>query len=114
MNSVSVPAQLMGIRSLADGGVSLSFHTAEITASEKVVLMNLHTQAGWLLFNPDNEVPAEDIPEHDSGYETKTPGQRLRAVLFLLWKQEGEKGSFNEYYEKSMEKFITLLKGRLE
>jgi hypothetical protein len=114
MKGITAPAQLMGIRALSDGGVSLSFHTSELSPEEKVVLMNLHMQAGWMMFKPDIQIPDEEVPVKESGFETKTPGQRLRAVLFLIWKQEGEKGTFNEFYATTMEKFITHYKSRLE
>jgi len=41
-------------------------------------------------------------------------GQRMRAVLYLLWKQEGEKEDFEIYYKKKTEAFITFLKGKLD
>ena len=45
----------------------------------------------------------------------KTPSQRMRNVLFILWKQdpEGYK-DFNLYYISRMEKFIDALKENIK
>lgn len=44
----------------------------------------------------------------------KTPSQRIRAVLFLLWKQEGEQGTFDAFYNAKCEKIIEHLKSKLD
>ena len=114
MNSgFSLPAQLMGIRSLADGGLSLGFHSAELSKEEKVRVMDYHLQAGWLLFSPE-EVSEDDIPVTAPYNESRSPSQRLRAVLFLIHKQSGSEEPFNLYYDKQMERIIDHLKGRIE
>lgn len=43
----------------------------------------------------------------------KTPSQRLRAVIFLLWEQSGKKVDQDEYYEIVMEKIIEQMKSKL-
>jgi len=50
------------------------------------------------------------------GFEdkTKTPSKRLRAVLFLMWKQLGEVGDFETYYRVQVEKVIEHLKAKLD
>ncbi len=45
--------------------------------------------------------------------KAKTPSQRLRASLYVLWEQRGSKGDFEEFYEDQMEKFIKRIKQEL-
>ena len=74
--------------------------------------MNLQGINTIILITPLDEQPAEII-RVDKEVESKSQGQRIRAVLFLLWKQENEPGSFEEYYRDKTEKYIEFLKERL-
>ncbi len=59
-----------------------------------------------------SDLPEDDVPL-DEG-ESKTPSQRLRAVLFVYWKEvKGGKGDFNAWYRGIMEKLIEQYKGKL-
>jgi hypothetical protein len=45
----------------------------------------------------------------------KSPSQRLKAVLFVLWKQLGEReNDFDVFYRLEMEKLIDNIKEKLE
>lgn len=44
----------------------------------------------------------------------KSPSQRLRAVLFVLWEQRGSKGEFEEFYKESIERVIKRIKEELD
>lgn len=44
----------------------------------------------------------------------KSPSQRLRAVIFLLWQQGKQDVDQDEYYEIVMERIINQLKEKLE
>lgn len=45
----STPAQIMGIRALADGGLALNVHTKELSKEEKTEVFGYQLKAGWLL-----------------------------------------------------------------
>lgn len=45
-----MPAVLEGVSTLKDGGVSLRFHTQELTAEEKANMFSWADRFGWLLF----------------------------------------------------------------
>jgi hypothetical protein len=114
---IQVPSQLVGATPLADNGMSLRFHTKELTSKEKLVIMDSFQRAGWLLFKEDKAEFSElDIPKENSGYdEPKTPSMRLRAVLFRWWEQSPEttRGDFENFYRRKMEKIIEQLKEKL-
>lgn len=112
-NGFETPAQLMGIRSMVDGGMGVTFHTNELTAEEKAAIMGFHMKAGWLLFSP-NPIAETDIPKIQAEKGAKTPSQRLRAVLFILWKQSGSLDDFERFYQQYMESFTNQIKMKLD
>lgn len=74
--------------------------------------MSWHGKACRVGILPDEGVPEETVTI-ESERETKTPGQRLRAILFILWKHENSKESFQSFYDHAMEKFIDHIKKKL-
>lgn len=113
MNKFSVAATLEGVRALKEGGLSLSFHSQELSKEEMVSVMQFYQSFGYLLFSPE-QLGEEDIPKEKlSADEEKSPSKRLRSILFILWKQQGGEGDFEAFYRKKMEAIIEQLKGRL-
>lgn len=108
----SVQSILTGIRATADHGLSVNFHTNELTTEEKAKIMGFHNGAGWLLFAEDT-VQDIDIPKNDTTTGLKTPSQRLRGCLYVLWQQRGAQGDFEAFYKMQMDKFINLVKEKL-
>jgi hypothetical protein len=113
MDKVQVPAILTRVSFLKDGGVSLGFATNELLAEEKVVLSKFYQKFGWLVFK-ENELTPEDIPTEDADFEGKTPSKRMRAVLFVYWKQKGEQGNFEDFYRNKMNELIEYIKTKLD
>lgn len=60
-----------------------------------------------------NDEDVNAIPEPQRMEHEKSPALRLRNVLFLLWKQQGEKGNFEVFYQASLEKLINQVKEKL-
>ena len=56
--------------------------------------------------SPEESVPFEELDsiELDLYDKKKTQSQRLRAVLYKLYKQEGGEGEFKDYYKVKTEK----------
>lgn len=111
--NIQLPAILTSISSSADGGLRMSFATNELTPEEKVEAMKLHQQFGWLLFSP-NPFTSSDLPKEQAEEGQKSPSKRLRATLFILWKQQGEQGDFEVFYRAKMEKIIDMIKAKLD
>jgi len=109
-----VPSILTGIRLTADHGVSLSFHTQELSDTDKMAVFAYHQQKGWLLFR-ENEFNDADAPDVDAPDDSKTPGQRLRGVLYRVFETTGrQKGEWGAWYCTEMERIITHYKGKLD
>ena len=107
------PAVLTRIAYLKDRGLSLGFSTNELTDQEKVIAGSFHGKFGWLCFS-ENQIAEADIPKGPAEDSAKTPSQRLRAVLFVYWKQLGESGDFEDFYRKQVDRIIDAVKAKLD
>lgn len=84
-----------------------------MSSSEKVALFDLQNVLVEMLVYPKDAKDAEVI-EVRREMEGKTPCQRLRGVLFVLWKKQGEKEAFEAFYSQHMEKVIEWVKRKLD
>jgi hypothetical protein len=52
-----------------------------------------------------------EIPEIETEFkQDKTPSQRLRNTLFVVWEAQGKQGTFDDFYKKKIETLIIYLK----
>lgn len=115
-NAIRLEAQLTGFSSRADGSLGFRGCTQELSVEEKITIMQLQGLLVEALFIPKEEKDPE-LVEAKGGMELKTPSQRLRSCLFLLFKQEQKKGlkeTFDTFYPRYMEKLIEYCKAKLE
>lgn len=113
MSAIKAAASLEGVSTLKDGSLSVRFHTQEISNEDKVIFMN-HVQGfGWLLFDTHEtlDVPKES-PHREAG--EKTPSQRLRSTLYVLWQQKYSDIPFDAWYTQQMEKIINRIKEEIK
>lgn len=112
MKAIKVNISITGVRSKVDRSLGITFSTPELSTEERAEFMNLQGVQCEALFNPlEDKV---DLVEIKGETETKRPSQRLRAVLFLIWKQEGEKDTFEDFYRNKMETIINHFKEKLD
>ena len=118
MNTFQVAAELVKHESLRDKSLKLVFETSEVAPDRMADIHYGLDKAGWLVFAPDpftteqmNELNNLKVEYTDTG---KPPSQRLRAIMFLLWKQEpeGYKTALDHYNAK-MEQLIEHFKSKL-
>lgn len=112
-----VSSQIQKIQTLVDGGFKLDVITQELTPEEATLLLSLHKKQGWFLFKeaPFKEEDLVDLPEIKPEFKgDKTPSQRLRAVLYVYWQQNGGKGDFDSFYKRQMERIINKIKEKLD
>lgn len=105
-----------GLRSMGDGGIRVMVDTNELTDEEAAMLFSFKGQEGYFVFAAQKpNVEELDIPDVTPEFRgEKTPSQRLRAILYRLWEQNGATGTFEVYYRTSMEKIMTSLKEKLD
>ena len=115
-----LPATLDKFESKMNGAVKFIFTTQEmIKPAHLTTLMSFLNQVGYLNFAVRHieatdliNLPEPDKTKYDKG---KTPAQRLRAVIYLVFKEKGgDDKDFPAYYDKAMETLIQQVKGKLE
>lgn len=104
---IKVTAKLKSIGYLRSG-MKLTFNTDQV-----IDVAQHFEKIGHLIFK-ENEVMAEEIPEEQADDGEKRPSRRLRAVLFVRWKQLGSQGEFETYYRAQVEKMIEIIKSKLD
>jgi len=113
-NRIQFPATIHKVTTLADGSIRVVADTRELGAEELGQLFAYLKAEGWLLFAPQAFKADElNLPEITADTAKKTPSQRLRASLFVLWSQGGKKESFESFYLTAMERFIEAVKEKL-
>jgi hypothetical protein len=106
-----VNCEIGTVRSRKDHSVVFSVETPELRVSESGQLMQWHGRACSIIIKPHDGPPVETA-RVDTERAVKTPGQRLRAVLFVLW-QQNPVGTFEDFYTRRMETIITEAKAEL-
>ena len=94
------------VRSKVDRSFGLSVSTGELKNSEGMAIMNLQMVNSDILVTP-REDPGNSVIKVESEIGQKTKAERLRAVLFILYKHYGQKEeTFQQYYDREMERII--------
>lgn len=112
VKAITCPVILTGAATRSDGSLSLRFSTPELTPDEKVALMEIQNTNLKMLLQPADGVPLE-LKEVKGQFDKKTPGERLRACLYIFWKQSDGTGEFEEFYRRRMEDIINSVKKKL-
>ncbi len=116
MQGVLVCCEIGSVKSLVDGSVSISLITPEISGGKVGELFDLRKKIAYVYISArqveNNEKAMVDglNPE----LKGKSPGQRLRNVLYVAFQQdpEGYKDS-ESYYVAKMENIISHYKSEL-
>ena len=114
-NLFQVPATIASIATRVDKTIKITVDTQELSPEQNATLFSLHQKTGWLLFK-ENVIQVSDVPKEVApvdSKEVKTPGQRLRATLFVYWKQKAIGGDFDRWYKAWMEGKIEEIKRQL-
>lgn len=118
MKGVLFAAQIEGIRSRKDRTVSITLGTQELAPDKAAEIFSLNQKMATAYLTAAEEIPQQDqeiIDTIEPDLPGKSPSQRVRAILFLLWKQnnEGFKDK-NLHYLHHMEKIIDHLKSKIK
>lgn len=109
MKAITGEMILTSASTRVDGSLSLRFSTSELAVDEKVALLELQNQVLSVLLQPKNAEPV-GLKEFKNKFEEKSPSARLRAVLFILWKETDGTGEFEEFYRRRMNSIIDKIK----
>lgn len=111
MKSISTQAIIEGIRSKKDRSLGLSISTPELSTQEKALFMEIQGINVELIIKPTDIERYEEY-QIDTDLNQKTQSERIRNVLFILWKQDPQ-GEFPEFYKQKTEKYIEWLKSKI-
>ncbi len=112
--AISCNVIITSLRAKVDGSLGISFVTPELSPKEKVAFMDLQNINCNAIFTPlDEPTNAPEITV-DKEIHTKSQAERLRAVLFILWKQSKLETTFDDFYKQETEKIIDGIKSKLE
>lgn len=91
-----------------------------LTPETMARLFTLKDRLGWFFFAEQQEalpdaIETAELPEIALEDGEKSPSQRLRAVLFIYWKQHPPKDNpdFELFYRRWMERTINAVKEKL-
>jgi hypothetical protein len=119
MSKLLCPAILDGYTRRKDRTVSLRFITQEKSSIEVMNIDAMLDQFGILYFRGEENMNTDEVEELDNidldlYDEPKSQSQRLRNILFVLWKQDGEIGEFKKFYKQKTEEIIQHFKNKLK
>ena len=114
----SAPAYITGIKTMSQHW-RITIDTQENVPGDAIgMLASLQDKYGYFIFKttPIEEKDILNLPDFVPVEKNeKTPSQRLRAVLFRLWEQEGKKDfkTSDDYYKYRMDQLIDHYKEKL-
>lgn len=114
---LQLEVQIQKVQTLLDKGLKVDVITQELGPGDSAKLFGLKGKAGWMIFKATKIATEEvaNLPDETKEFKTdKTPGQRLRAVIYRLWEQTSRKETFDEFYKRHLEKLIDQYKDKLE
>jgi hypothetical protein len=115
MDGVLLPVLVQGIKTRVDGSLVVCVETQELSDSKVGEVFGLRKKLAMMYLSPKDIVTQKELaqvdaiqPEERGG---KTPSQRMRAVLYILWSQDNQGyKDFPLYYDSKMERYIEELK----
>ena len=112
---ITLPVTVESIATRSDNTIKIVIATQDLPPNEASILFQLKGKLGNMLFSDEyiTEMPANLPPP--PRIEGKTPGQRLRSIIFLNWEQNTDKSKpFENYYNEQMERIIERCKENLK
>lgn len=111
-------ATLESLSTRMDNTIKVTIGTQEVGAEQAASLFALRGKFVKVLLSDSSIEPKEveavdSLPIKDES-KNKSNSKRLRNVLYLLWKQSGNKSKFDDYYDGSMNTIIEHFKSKLQ
>lgn len=95
-------ATVKKITTLADKTLKIELFLREMPHEEMALLFSAYTQG-------EEGVGIKEIQTDG----LKTPSERLRAVIYVLWEQTSQEKTFEVFYLQTMEMLINRIKEKL-
>ena len=107
MKAIDMRHSEMGsVTSRVDGGVAFRVITPELTLDQRATLLGLHGKNVRCMLEPI-DVPVSGLDVVETEIDSKTPCQRLRAVIFVHYKESVDSNEpFDVFYLRQMQRVI--------
>lgn len=126
-NTIVFEGGIDNIRTLADNTVRVSLGTPELSPEIVGSMYGMLKQPGYVVISTmpisQKQLDAVETATIDREFENKTPSQRLRNVLYVLWEQQQPKETspegvtsyvdFDLFYKRKMNELINFIKNKL-
>lgn len=115
MKQITTQANITSLTAKVDGSLGMRVVTPELSNEEKTEFFNIQNKNVILTITPQDEQSEGEIKvSADMG--GKTPSQRLRAVMYVYWKEHKQDSikTFQEFYERAYEKLIDQYKEMID
>ena len=120
-NLLTIPCAIESVATRRDKTIKITVGTQELTPAQVSELLNQWAGGIGVMafkgeqFNYNDEALLNSLKIDAAELGSKTPSQRLRAALYVLFEQspEGYK-DFNLYYVAMIERFIDMIKKRID
>ena len=120
-NLLLIPCAIESVATRRDKTLKVVIGTQELSPSKAAELFNQWTSGVGVMafkseaFNYNDEELLKSIKIDAEELGSKTPSQRLRSCLYVLFERNPEgHQDFNTYYLSMMEKFIEMVKKRID
>lgn len=120
MKPIIFPAQIEGIATRSDKTIKVVIGTQEMTPADAGRLFALNQRLSYIAikeeaFNDNETKMIEGMNVDSEEVKTRTPSQRLRAILYVLWKEDnGGHEAFDSFYAQNLEKIIQHFKDKVD
>lgn len=112
---IQLPVLIAGLQTKVDGSIKITLETRELDNNYAGKLYGMRNAEAWAVIAPE-QIKVPNIPKEapEPGLMSKTPGQRLRAVMFIYWQQKNSGQDFDVFYKQQMEQLIEMYKAKLQ
>lgn len=115
MNTISFETSIDKVTTMKDHGLKIVLGTQELPDNVMAQLFTLSAKHCACVLAPHGEEIKPFDPVTTDAPKSKSPANRLRSVLYLIWKKDNEGyADFDQYYKITMEKIITYYKEKID
>lgn len=116
---IVIPGEISAIRTLKDRSVKIELTTQELSEGQAGSVFTMMNKYGIMAFKLE-EMSQDDLDVLDSANVRlddgrKSPSQRLRGVLYALYRAQSPEGeNFEQFYVSTMEKILNHYKKQID
>ena len=120
IKAIIIPAQIEGIATRSDKTLKLVIGTQELPPNEAGRLFGMNQRMAYIAIKEEafqqKEIDnVEQLSVNPDDTKNRTPSQRLRAVLYVLWKESPQgHPTFDSFYSQKIEQMISHFKDKID